>query len=107
MRIACVREPFSQYPVLHVVAERSDCVHNACENLEAVGDPATSAHNSAIVASIGTTPSAEEQYAWACGAMIWIACLEEGYTSGSSDSRDTVERSKEVSLAQDALEGCK
>ena len=33
--------------------------------------------------------------------------LEEGYTSGSSDSRDTVERSKEVALAQDALEGCK
>ena len=33
--------------------------------------------------------------------------LEEGYPSGSSDSRDTVERSKEVALAQDALEGCK
>ena len=32
---------------------------------------------------------------------------EEGYTSGSSDSRDTAERSKEVAVAQDALEGCK
>ena len=28
---------------------------------------------------------------------------EEGYTSGSSDSRDTAERSKEAAVAQDAL----
>ena len=59
LRACAKREPFSEDPAGQMGAVRAASVRTACENLEAVGDPAASAHNSAIAAS--NRPSAEEQ----------------------------------------------
>ena len=64
---ACAKwKPFSEYLVGQLGAVRAASVRTACENLETAGDPAASAHNSAIAAS--NCPSAEEQRLHTLGA---------------------------------------